>query len=216
MSYIHLFFLLLLFFPHVALSQARPNPFDEPAPPEQEILKDVAAAATRYANAIGCGVGLLSEKTVASLSPWAKKIDRDSAEYAVLWNGKIGCDAGNFNGGTHIAIVRIGEGDTFVVDPTASSPIVSIDVPASYVERITESGNTWFIAEGTAHTPKDARCCPSAKVRFTLSKTRGNHWIHNSLCLIEEVQPRPSTMTDAPICSPAKKRATKARQKKPE
>jgi len=146
------------------------------APSVQDISKAVVRASSQYANAVSCETEKIGPKQIAGLRPYKSFDDRMDAVYAVLWSGDIGCAGGSGTSGTNISIVTIGAGDSYVVDPTRSSPVVQFESPVRYVERIVGNTPDTLILEGKDYGPKDPNCCPSVPVRFTLKVDGKGNW----------------------------------------
>lgn len=98
------------------------------------------------------------------------------ATYAVLWTGDIGCAGGSGTNGTNIAMVSIGSGDSFFVDPTRSSPAIDFDSPTRYVDRLVGNTRDSLILEGHEYGANDSNCCPSINLRFTLRLDAKGNW----------------------------------------
>ena len=111
-----------------------------------------------------------------SLVPYKTMDDRMDAKYAVLWVGDIGCAGGSGTEGTNLSIVTISTGDSYVVDPLQSSPVIQFESPVRFVERIVGNTRDSLILEGMEYGPKDPNCCPSIKVRFTLRVDEKGNW----------------------------------------
>jgi hypothetical protein len=150
--------------------------FAHSAPPVQEITKQIINSVTGYANAISCSGVKIDPKQIAALVPYKTLDDRFDAKYAVLWTGDIGCSGGSGSEATHLSIVTIGSGDSYVVDPFQSSPVIQFDTPIRDVERIVGNTKDSLILEGMEYGPKDSNCCPSIKVRFTLRVDEKGNW----------------------------------------
>ena len=152
--------------------------FAQNAPSVQEVTKQVINSATNYAKAISCNTSKIDSKDIAALVPYKTFDDRENAKYAVLWSGAIGCSGGGLGGGaasTNLAIVRIGAGDSYVVDPFESSPAIKFEPPIRSAGLV---GNTKdsLIFEGMEHASEDPNCCPSIKVRSTLRVDKKGDW----------------------------------------
>ena len=160
----------------VALSFASQISIAQPAPSVPEITKGVIKAVKSYATAISCEDGQIEPKNIAALNPYKTLDDRLDARFAVLWTGDIGCAGGSGTVGTNISIVTVGAGDSYLVDPQASSPIVTFESPVRFVERIVGNTKDTLILEGKEQGPKDANCCPSIPVRFTLKLDSKGAW----------------------------------------
>ena len=160
----------------VVLSFATQNSIAQNAPSVQEVTKGVIKSARNYASAISCGDAQIDSKNIAGLIPYKTLEDRLDAKFAVLWAGDIGCAGGSGTEGTNISIVTIGAGDAYMVDPQLSSPIIGFESPVRFVERIVGNTKDTLILEGKEQGPKDANCCPSIPVRFTLKADPKGNW----------------------------------------
>ena len=154
--------------------------FAQNAPSVQEVTKQIINSATNYAKAISCNRDELGvdSKDIAALVPYKTLDDRENAKYAVLWTGGIGecfIGIGMGNISTNLAIVRIGAGDSYFVDPFESSPAIKFESPVRFARLV---GNTKdsLILEGMEYTSEDANCCPSRKVRSTLRVDKKGDW----------------------------------------
>jgi len=146
------------------------------APPVQEITKQIIKSAQGYANAISCPGVVITPKEIAALTPYKTLDDRMDAKYAVLWDGDIGCAGGSGTSGTNISIVTVSIGDSFVVDPHTSSPIIQFESPVRSVSRIVGNTRDTLILEGKEFADNDPNCCPSITVRFTLRVDDKGNW----------------------------------------
>jgi hypothetical protein len=146
------------------------------APSVQEITKQIIKSAQGYANAISCPGVVTTPKEIAALTPYKTIDDRMDAKYAVLWDGDIGCAGGSGTTGTNISIVTVSIGDSFVVDPHLSSPIIQFESPVRMVSRIVGNTRDTLILEGKEYADKDPNCCPSITVRFTLRVDEKGNW----------------------------------------
>jgi hypothetical protein len=145
-------------------------------PSTQEITKQIIQTVTNYANTISCPGVRVEPKQIAALVPYTTFENRSNARYAVLWIGDIGCAGGSGTTGTHIAIVRVSTGNSFVVDTRHSSPNVYLESPAPYIDKIVGNTSDSLTLEGKTPGPNDPRCCPSIKTRFTLRVDREGNW----------------------------------------
>ncbi len=145
-------------------------------PPVQEITKQVIRSVTGYANAISCPGVKVDAKQIAALVPYKTIDDRMDAKYAVLWPGDIGCAGGSGTEETHVSIVTVSTGDTYVVDPLQSSPAIQFESPVRFVDRIVGNTRDSLILEGMEYGPKDPNCCPSIKTRFTVRVDEKGNW----------------------------------------
>ncbi len=150
--------------------------FAQSVPPVQEITRQVIKAATSYKDAIACVEDKIGPKDIAALVPYKTLDDQLEAKYAVLWVGDIGCAGGSGTYGTNISIVTIGVGNSYLVDPLQSSPVIRFESPVRLVNRIVGNTRDSMILEGLEFGPKDANCCPSVPVRFTLKVDEKGNW----------------------------------------
>lgn len=98
------------------------------------------------------------------------------AMYAVLWDGDIGCMGGSGTSSVNLAIVTISTGDSYVVDPTLSSPISDFAFPLRGLTRIVGNTKDTLILEGLDMGADDANCCPTIKTRLTMQMDDKGHW----------------------------------------
>lgn len=152
------------------------NSFAQSMLPVQEITKQIIKSVTAYANAISCPGVTVAPRQIAALVPYQTIDDRMDEKYAVLWVGDIGCVGGSGTEGTHVSIVTVSTGDSYVVNPLQSSPTVQFESPVRYVERIVGNTRDSLILEGKEYGPNDSNCCPSVKVRFTLRADEKGNW----------------------------------------
>lgn len=152
------------------------NSFAQNAPPVQEITKNIIKSVTAYANAISCPGVTVEAKQIAALVPYKTFDDRMDAKYAVLWAGDIGCAGGSGTEGTNLSIVTVSTGDSYVVDPLQSSPVIQLESPVRYIERIVGNTRDSLVLEGKEYGPNDSNCCPSLRVRFTLRADEKGNW----------------------------------------
>lgn len=150
--------------------------FAQSAPPVQEITRQIIKSATSYRDAIACVEDKIGPKDIAALVPYKTLDDRMDAKYAVLWVGDIGCAGGSGTYGTNVAIVTIGVGDSYTVDPLQSSPVIHFESPVRLVSRIVGNTRDSMILEGLEFGPNDSNCCPSIPVRFTLKLDEKGNW----------------------------------------
>lgn len=150
--------------------------FASEGPSVEDVTRQVSDAANNYAKAISCGNQIVGPDQIAALVPYKKWDERYSAKFAVIWSGDIGCAGGSGTTYSRISIIKIGTGDTYLVDPEESSPIVTFDVPVRHVERIVGNTDTTLVLEGMKFGPDDPNCCPSIKVRFTLQADEKGNW----------------------------------------
>lgn len=146
------------------------------APPAPDATAAAARAAERYAQAVSCTEDEIPPERVATLHPYRDDGDRAQARYAVVWHGDLGCRGGSGSERAHLAIVVVGAGDSYVVDPGASSPAVTFVLPVRWVETLQALAPDRLRVDGLAHAPGDAACCPSRRLRFTLQRQPGGQW----------------------------------------
>lgn len=150
--------------------------FAEEVPSVKVITKKIISATTKYANSVACEVSDITGKQIAALVPYKDFDGREEAEYAVLWNGDLGCAGGSGTNGTNIAIIKIRAGDSFVVDASRSSPNVTFDIPVRGVDRIVGNNRDSLILEATEYGENDPNCCPSISVRFVMMRDNRGNW----------------------------------------
>lgn len=147
----------------------------EPALPPEAAAR-VVQAVTRYAQAIACPDVRVDPALVAPLHRPAPDEDASAAKFAALWLGDVGCQGGTGTAGAQIAVVTVGASDTYVVDPRQSSPVVAFDSPVRFVERILGHTEDSLQLQGKGYAPKDANCCPTLDLRFTLKADARGNW----------------------------------------
>jgi hypothetical protein len=143
---------------------------------KQQALK----AASQYANSISCET-LIEENNLLALIPWNNVNDlreRAKAEYALIWHGDIGCDGGTGTFNPYIAIINIGSGNSFVVNPLMSSPVVKFDVQVHRINGIIKYSKTELLLSGKTWGPDDGHCCPSIPVNILLTRDTNGNWLH--------------------------------------
>lgn len=144
---------------------------------EAWVMKQAFQKATEYARSISCDTGT-DEKNLVALVPWKNFedfIDRESARYALVWWGDIGCDGGTGAVNPHIAIVYIGTGSNFFVDPGASSPLIKFETQIRDIRVIKATENELTLS-GLDWGPNDPHCCPSIPVRVRLMEDSQGNW----------------------------------------
>ncbi|MCM1129293.1 MAG: hypothetical protein NC211_06110 [Alistipes senegalensis] len=146
-------------------------------PSAQTITKAVIRAAQSYADSLGCA-GSIEPSAIAALVPWKKDTLRENAKYAAIWYGDIGCQGGSGTTTANIAIVNIGSGNTFYVDPARSSPQISFETANSRigVSRILGNTKNTLTLEGFDYAENDAMCCPSIRKQFTVRSDSQGNW----------------------------------------
>lgn len=146
-------------------------------PSEADIKRQALAVAYKHAESIACVDPEYVNQEFMTLVPWADLYDRELAEYAVIWNGDIGCAGGSGTTGVHLSIVKVGAGNTFYVDPHKSSPVTEFEFYSStgYDAVVANTGDV-IVIDGRDYAENDGRCCPSLKVRYTLKRNEEGHW----------------------------------------
>ena len=157
---------LLLSIPAVSTAQDAPSP--------REITTQVVKTATAYANAISCQGNEIGPEDVVSISPYTSIEDRPEAEYVVIWRGDIDCLGGNATTTTNLTSIKIGIGDSYVVDLARSSPAIQFD--AGLEASLVGSAKDTLIFEKYEYVEGDANCCPSIKKRITLRADQQGNW----------------------------------------
>ena len=154
-----------------------PSCFAQSVPSVQETTKQIIRSVKWYASAIACNVSEVSPKDIAALVPYKTADDRENAKYAVLWHGDIGCLGGSGTSTTNIAIVTVSTGDSFVVDPLRSSPVIEFESVLSrdFARLVGNTGDS-LVLDGKEYDEKDAMCCPSLPVRITVRVDAGGNW----------------------------------------
>jgi hypothetical protein len=143
---------------------------------QQPIPKQVIKAATGYANSIACNVEL-KPNNIITLVPHKTNDDIMESKYAALWSGDIGCDGGTGTVTTNISIVGVGAFDTYVVNPSQSSPVIEFGLPVQALSKIISNTKNSIVLEANEAAETDPTCCPSIPVRFTLTSDVKNNWI---------------------------------------
>ncbi len=141
-------------------------------PAERIILQDVVKTAYAYANSIACDVSDNNAiKNAISIIPWDQNHDFADAEYAVIWTGDVGCNGGKGSAGVNIAIVKIGMGNQYYVDPRLSSPIIGFDASLASVTKIVSFKKDVIVLEGTKDTAG-----ASLRVQISLRRDKIGNW----------------------------------------
>jgi hypothetical protein len=143
-----------------------------------EITARIVRSVKMYVGAIACN-GVVTPKHIAALSPYRTSEDLDTARYAVLWYGDIGCLGGSGSITNHIAIVTVGPNGDFVVDPRLSSPAVRFDgYPSRSFPKLVGNTTDSIVLDGLDYDPDshEGRCCPSLPVRLTARVDANGNW----------------------------------------
>lgn len=131
-----------------------------------QINKGVLAAANNYAKAISCVEKPASPETIFALNPLRSMDDFLDAEYVVFWYGHMSCSMGSGTYAPHHAIVKIGQGSQFYVDPTRSSPSVE-GLQSRFIEKFVGNSKNTVVVDQLEHNDKDANNFPTLKYRVT-------------------------------------------------
>lgn len=153
--------------------------FAQAAPPVQEITKEIIRPVEAYGNSIACSGVEVSPENIAALVPYNSPDDQFSAKYAVLWIGDIGCSGGSGSVSTNIAIVTEAMGDTLLVDPLRSSPVIEFSIfDPKGCPKIVGNTTDSLVIDGFDYRPdyKDPACCPSILVRMTVKVDVKGNW----------------------------------------
>ncbi|WP_020484970.1 hypothetical protein [Methylomonas sp. MK1] len=146
---------------------------------EVEITSRVVQSAKKYIDSIACDA-VTTTKHVAALSPFKTVEDQDSAKYAVLWSGDIGCLGGSGSIQNYVALVTISPNGRFLVDSTKSSPAVQFGgFPSRNFPKLVGNTDNSIVLEGLDDDPEgiEGKCCPSLPVRVTVSIDANGNWV---------------------------------------
>lgn len=157
---------ILLFVPMAAIAQQPVSP--------REVTEMVVDTANAYARAVSCQGEEVKPENVVVISPFTSTDDRDSADYAVIWHGDIGCSGGNFTVSTNIARIKIGIGNSYYVDLEKSSPKVDLGIGRD--GSLVGATHNTLIFETTEYADGDANCCPSITKRIVLQEDENGNW----------------------------------------
>lgn len=129
-----------------------------------------------YARAVACGSeNALSGKDIAAMTPLTDMDKREDAKFAVIWYGDFGCQGGSGTTAARLAIVGVGSGDTFYVNPYESEPAQDAGLPRS-VEKIVGATKDTLIFDVRDYASNDANCCPSLRKRVTIKQLPSGKW----------------------------------------
>lgn len=142
----------------------------------ENITNCIINVVTNYSKSISCEYKKINPEDIAALVPYQNLESRYDAKYAVIWGGDIGCNGSSGSFSTNIAVVRIGVGYIFLVDPSLSSPVVKFDIPFKSAEKIIGNTENSIIIEGLALGPDDPNCCPSVKTQVTVKVDEDGNW----------------------------------------
>lgn len=151
------------------------NMEDPPAPSVAEQTKEIINVVSRYGSSIGCLEAGPEAKDIAALTPFKSMMQRDDAKFAVLWVGDIGCAGGSGTISYNLAIVKVGAGNNFYVDPWQSEPAITTEIPRA-IERIVGATNDTLILDTLDYGENDANCCPSIRERITIKSDKEGNW----------------------------------------
>ena len=142
---------------------------------QSPIPKQVIKAVNSYANAIACNVEV-KPNNIVTLVPHKTNDDIMESKYAALWSGDIGCEGGTGTVTTNISIVGVGAFDTYMVNPSQSSPNIEFGLPVQLFSKIISNTKTSIVLEANEAAETDPTCCPSIPVHFTLTSDGKNNW----------------------------------------
>ncbi|AQR65088.1 hypothetical protein BXU06_08450 [Aquaspirillum sp. LM1] len=142
----------------------------------QEINRGVLKAATNYANGISCVDAPATAKDILALKPIRTPDDASEAEFLVTWVGDIGCNGGSGTVGTNFAIVKVGSGGSFYVDPLRSSPAISVALNTRFVERLVGNTRDTIVVDAADFGPNDSNQWPTLRFRYTLKVDAKGNW----------------------------------------
>lgn len=138
----------------------------------------VFQVAAQYASAISCETQA-DPRNFLPLLPWNNLNDHDErakAMYALIWHGDIGCEGGTGSSNPHIAIVRISTGDSIVVDPLLSSPVVKFEMPVHHVTGVVKFSEKELLLSANDWGPDDPHCCPSIPIHILVKRDDQGNW----------------------------------------
>lgn len=141
------------------------------------VRKETFEKAMEYARSISCSTGSNQDNLVA-LVPWTNledQIEREKAKYALIWFGDIGCGGGTGSVNPYITIVRIGAGDSFIVDLSASSPLIKFEAPVR-INKIIRATADELILSGLECAPTDPHSHPTIPVLIRLKDDGIGNW----------------------------------------
>lgn len=138
--------------------------------------KAIVEVVNLYARAVGCAPDdQLSGKNIAAMTPLTDMDMREDAKFAVIWYGDFGCQGGSGTTAARLAIVGVGSGDTFYVNPYESEPASDAGLPRS-VEKIVGATKDTLILDVLDYGKNDANCCPSLRKRVTIKQLSNGKW----------------------------------------
>lgn len=148
---------------------------DMAAPPVKAQTKAILAVVKHYSAAIACSDVAPDANSIAAMIPYKSFDNREDAKFAVIWHGDIGCLGGSGTSSARIAVVKVGAGDSFYVNPSESSPQVDEGLPR-YVEKVVGATADSITVDVRDYGDKDANCCPSLRKRLTLRQSAKGNW----------------------------------------
>lgn len=138
--------------------------------------KAIIEVVNLYARAVACeSDGELSGKNIAAMTPLTDMDKREDAKFAVIWYGDFGCQGGSGTTAARLAIVGVGSGDTFYVNPYESEPATNAGLPRS-VEKIVGATKDTLIFDVRDYGKDDANCCPTLRNRVTIKQLANGKW----------------------------------------
>ncbi len=153
-----------------------PMAFAQSVPSTAEINSKIKVAVKGYANSISCGHTKIDSKKIAPLIPWTSEPDKLKAKYAVIWDGDVGCLGGSGTSGAQLAIVTVGTGSHFMVDPTRSTPNIHFNTDTRFIEKLVRNTKNTLVLEGLFLKNEDLNNFPSLKKRLTLKLDQKGNW----------------------------------------
>ena len=145
-------------------------------PSEAEIKEKAIAVVKKYAQAISCTDDEYGIWKFLTLKPWEDYYARELAEFAVIWGGDVGCAGGSGTTAVHLAIVKIGSGNSYYVDARNSSPPAEFEFYSRSFDSVVANTSDVIVLEAHEHGPDDANCCPTLRVRYTLKRNENGDW----------------------------------------
>lgn len=149
---------------------------DPEVPSEAEIREQAIAVVKNYAHAISCTDDEYGIWEFITLEPWTDYYAREQSEFGVIWSGDVTCAGGSGTRGIQLAIVKVGAGNTYYVDPWRSSPPAEFEFYSRSFSGVVANTSDVIVLEALEHGPDDANCCPSQPVRYTLKRDDDRNW----------------------------------------
>lgn len=145
-------------------------------PSEVEIREQALAVVKKYAHAVSCTEDEYGIWEFITLKPWTDYYAREQSEFGVIWSGDVGCNGGSGTTGIQLAIVKIGAGNSYYVDPYSSSPPAEFEFYSRSFGGVVANTSDVIVLEALEHGDGDANCCPSERVRYTLKRDEDGNW----------------------------------------